>query len=63
MCTFVERKAFINEFNHELPVMPKATRYWTFEKFGILPEKFRRIRYGINDGLMLYFFLHIKLLL
>lgn len=43
--------------------MPKATRYWTFEKFGILPEKFRRIRYGINDGLMLYFFRHIKLLL
>lgn len=43
--------------------MPKATRHWTFEKFGILPEKFRSIRYGINGGLMLYFFPHIKLLL
>ena len=43
--------------------MLKATRHWTFERFGILPEKFRSIRYGIKDGLMLYFFLHIKLLL
>ena len=34
-------KAFMNEFNVEFSVMLKAPRRWTFEKFGILPEKLR----------------------